>query len=144
MRRQDRHRWSYRKFKLLQFIPTDRYQAVFVDDNHEDGKWSFFLREIEGIALAEVETIHMSCASRDKHNHPIDLQEEGSDTANEIVSIALYDTGFDVCESMANFVGLIRRGEKPSLEDGGMGTYAFNYDRYKMEDQRPSTEEPQG
>ena len=133
-----RETWTFKRFLLLQFIPTDRYQAVFIEE-HEDKTWSFRLEEIEGVALAQVTVVDMSCASRNKGGHPVDGREDGRYSYRDVVGVQLGDTGFMVCDDCCNFTGLIRRGQTPSCE-GSVGNYVLNYGRYRPEDQRKQTE----
>ena len=110
-----REEWESQDYTILQFIPTDKYQAVFA---HElpDGSCELVAQEIEGVAVARVDT-HWHTCTRHPDGNRTGFTEQLVATHNQIVGVMLYDTGFKVADEASNFAGLTHRYSELHADD---------------------------
>lgn len=114
------HTWTANEYSIRQFIPTDKYLAVFAYD--QDGPLRLVAEEIDGIAVARVSEV-----TREGHlenGMVVDSRVVHRDIHFDIVGVMLSEIGFDVCEENENFTGMIRRGE--SVETTPSASYSMS------------------
>lgn len=107
--------WEADTYSIIQFIPTNRYQAVYAIEN-DDGSVTLEAHDLEGIAVAKVHRVI--------YKRPVGSSRAGT-VANEdwlketeMVGVSLSDEGeWDISHNADNFCGLMLRGSDISKVD---------------------------
>lgn len=96
-----RERLMYSTYELLQLLPVQGWQAVYLQDG------AHFLRPVYALALAE-ETTHVTCEGQ-RVGHRLSASDQRP--SKMIVGVTYNPVdGWEICDETSNFCGLLVPG----------------------------------